>query len=213
MSRLVLKGLAKFGPGHVELYWLAGLCEERGAWFVRAVLRGVESGRYSMVSLPIGLAPLLSLSRVFAEGEMLSLPARGTLGNATIIDVADYEEVTSADIPSELYSFEGKRGGIQRLLRYRTAQGEILIPTIELIRYLFLHNRTLANAVMRPGALNLLFRPEIPGYQPKLTLHFTSRMPKICLSHQFAQELAWIALDPEARRAWDSVCLSSVGKQ
>jgi hypothetical protein len=213
MSRLFFRQLAKLSAEHVELYWLVGLCEEKTAWFIRAVMRGVKSNRYSMVSLPIGLSPLLSLGHVFAEGEMLSLPARGTFGSATIMDMSDYEEITSADIPSGLYSFGGKGGGTQRLLRYGTAQGEILIPAIELIRYLFLHNRTLANAVIRPGALNLLFHPELPGYRRELTLRFTSRIPKSCLSHQFAQEFAWIALDPDARRSWDSVCLQSQGKQ
>jgi hypothetical protein len=213
MSRLFLRQLVKLGPEHVELYWLAGLYEEENAWFVRAVMRGVDSHRYSMVALPIGLSPLLSLGHVFSGGEMLSLPARGVLGNATVTDMSDYEEITSADVPPELYSFGGKGGGVQRLLRYRTAQGEILIPTIELIRYLFLHNRTMANAVIRPGALNLLFHPEVPGYQRELTLRFTSRIPKSCLSHLFAQEFAWIALDPDARRAWDSVCLQSQGKK
>lgn len=213
MSRLFLRPLAKLGPEHVELYWLAGLCEEENAWFVRAVMRGVESNRYSMVPFPIGLSPLLSLGHVFAEGKMQTLPARGIFGNATITDVSEYEEITSADISSGLYSFGGKGGGIQRLLRYHTPQGEILIPTIELIRYLFLHNRTLANAVIRPGALNLLFHPEVPGYRREFTLRFTSQLPKSCLSRQFAQEFAWIALDPDARRAWDSVRLQSHGKQ
>ena len=213
MSRLLFQQFAKLNSEQVELYWLAGLFEEKNAWFIRAVMRGIESKRHSMVSLPIGLAPLLSLGHVFSESKMLSLPGRGILGNATVMDVSQYEEITSADIPPELYSFGGKRGGIQRLLRYHTSQGEILIPAIELIRYLFLHNRTLANAVMRPGALNLLFHPELPGYRRELTLRFTSRIPRSCLSRHFAQEFAWIALDPDARRAWDSVCLQSQGKQ
>lgn len=123
-----------------------------------------------------------------------------------------YEEITSADIPPELYSFDGKEGGIQRLFRYRTPQAEILIPAIELVRYLFLHNRTLANALMRPGALNLLFHPDVPGYRPELVLQFTADMPKHCLSRQFVQEFAWVALDPDARRAWDSVHLQSQGQ-
>lgn len=213
MSRLFLRQLAKLGHEPVELYWLVGLCEENNAWFVRAVMRGVTSNRYSMVLLPIGFSPLLALGHVFADGEMLALPARGLLGSATVMDVSDHEEITSADIPAELYSFGAKGGGVQRLFRYRTAQGEVLIPAFELIRYLFLHNRTLANAIIRPGALNLLFHPETPGYRTELTLRFTSRMPKSCLSRQFAQEFAWIALDPGARRAWDSVCLHSQGRQ
>lgn len=213
MSRLFLRQLAELGPEPVELYWLAGLHEENNAWSVRAVMRSVRSNRYNMVSLPIGLTPLLSLGHVFVQGEMLALPARGILASAMVVDVSDCEEITSADIRPELYSFDGNGGGIQRLLRFSTAQGEILIPAIELVRYLFLHNRTLANAVMRPGELNLLFHPEIPGYQRELTLLFTSQMPKNCLSRHFAQEFAWIAIDPDARRSWDSVRLKSLGKQ
>ncbi len=213
MSRLFLRQLAELGAEPVELYWLAGLHEENDTWFVRVVMRSVRSNRYNMVSLPIGLTPVLSLGHVFSQGEMLALPTRGILSSATVWDVSDYEEITSADIRPELYSFDRNGGGIQRLFRYSTAQGDILIPAIELIRYLFLHNRTLANAVMRPGELNLLFHPELPGYQRKLTLQFTSQMPKGCLSGRFAQEFAWIAIDPGARRSWDSVRLKSLGKQ
>lgn len=213
MSRLFFRQLAKLDPEQVELYWLAGLCDEKNFWFVRAVMRGMVSNRYSMVLFPIGLSPLLSLGHVFVEGEMLSLPARGIFGNAIVMDMSAYEEITSAEIPPELYSFGGRVGGIQRLFRYHTAEGEILIPAIELIRYLFLHNRTLANAVIRPGALNLLFHPEVPGYRRELMLRFTSRIPKSCLSRHFAQEFAWIAIDPDARRSWDSVYLQSQGKQ
>jgi hypothetical protein len=213
MSHLLIRQLANLGPEPVEMYWLAGLVEKESGWFVRAAMRGVESGRYSKVELPIGLLPILSLGRVFARGEQQSLPARGLIGQATISDTSECEEITSAAIPAGLYSFDRRGSGIQRLLRYRTAQGDVLIPTIELVRFLFLHNSTLAHAIVRPGALNLLFHPEAPGYQPVLTLRFTSKLPKRCLSHQFAQEFAWIALDPGARRAWDRVYLQSLGKE
>lgn len=214
MSRLVIQQFAELGTEHIELYWLAGLTRnEEGAWFVRVVVRGMLSECFYMHLLPIGMLPLLTLGKVFAEGEALSLSARGTIGTATISDVSRHEEITSADIPPELYSFGDKSGGVQRLFRYRTNQGEILIPAIEMIRYMFLHNRTLANALMRPGALNLLFHPEVPGYRPELVLRFTSDLPKNCLSHKFAQEFAWIALDPDARRAWDSIYLQSEGQQ
>jgi hypothetical protein len=214
MSRLFIPQFAELGSEHVELYWLAGLTRDvKEAWFVRAVVRGMSSSQFHMRYLPIGMMPLLTLGKVFADGELLSLSARGVVGAATIADISQHEEITSADIPPELYSFDGKAGGVQRLFRYRTPQAEILIPAIELIRYLFLHNRTLSNALMRPGALNLLFHPEVPGCRPELVLHFTADMPKRCLSHQFAQEFAWIALDPDARRAWDSVHLQSQGQK
>lgn len=213
MSKLFLRQIANLGSEHTEVYWLVGFVEEENGWFVRTVMRGIESHRHRMVLLPIGFAPLLSLGHIFAEGELLSLPARGVIGKAAIADLSEYTEITSAAIPETLYSFSGKEVGVQHLLRYHTAQGEIFIPAIELIRYLFLHNRTLANAIMRPGAINLLFQPQATGFQKELTLRFTSEMPFTSLSRQFAEEFAWLALDPDARHSWDSVYLQSRGKQ
>ena len=209
MSGLRIQQFANIGAENLELYWIAGLQEEKKSWFILVIMRGVESNKYHPVLLPVGLSPLLSLGHVFVHGERSSMPARGLFGTVTIEDLSVYEEINSADIPRELYSFGKNKGGIQRLLRYKTVQGDVFIPTFELIRYLFLHNRTLANAIIRPGELNLLFHPEIPGYQRVLTLRFTSKMPKNCLSRQFAKEFSWLALDVDARRAWDSVWLQS----
>lgn len=214
MSKLLLQQFSELDSELIEMYWLAGLTQtENNAWFVRSVARGLTSGRFYMQSLPIGMWPVLTLGMAFSKGDFLSMPARGMISNAKVLDLSVYEEITSADIPPELYSFEGHDSGIQRLFRYSTDQGEILIPTMELIRYLFLHNRTLANALMRPGDLNRLFRPELPGFRPEQALQFTADIPKRCLSNQFAQEFAWLALDPKARRAWDSVHLKSHGKE
>lgn len=214
MSKLLLQQFAKLDSEQIEMYWLAGLTHnESDAWFVRSVARGMLSGRFYMQLLPIGMWPLLTLGMVFAKGNLLSIPARGMMSKATISDISLYEEITSSNIPMELYSFEGYECGVQRLFRYSTDQGEILIPTMELIRYLFLHNRTLANALMRPGDLNRLFRPELPGYRSEQELQFTADMPKRCLSNQFAQEFTWLALDPDARHAWDSVYRQSHGEE
>ena len=213
MNRHFFSQIADLGAEIFEFYWIVGLLEDNGAWFFQAVMLGVESNSFSKVSLPIGLLPMLSLGQIFTNGKMLSLSARGIHGNALISDVSDFEEITSNEIPPALYSFNSKKLGVQRLFRYRSTVGVVLIPVIELIRYLFLHNRTLADAIMRPGALNLLFHPEMPGFRQKLDLQFTKLMPKGCLSDQFAQEFAWLAVDSDARRAWDSVCLQTKGQQ
>lgn len=214
MSNLLLQQFAELDSELIEMYWLAGLTHnENNAWFVRSVARGLTSGRFYMQSLPIGMWPVLTLGMAFSKGNLLSMPARGMMSNAVVFDLSAYDEITSANIPPELYSFEGHDSGVQRLFRYSTDQGEILIPTMELIRYLFLHNRTLANALMRPGDLNRLFRPELPGFRSEQELQFTADMPKRCLSNQFAQEFTWLALDPDARHAWDSVYQQSHGDE
>lgn len=213
MSRLILKSVANLAGEPVELYWFAGLTKQgRDAWFVRAVFRGTTTGQFHLKALPIGLLPVLTLGSVFEHGERKVEPFRGTQATISIADLSEYEVITSADIPQHLYSFDGHPGGVQRLFRFRTALGILLIPAIEWIRYLFLHNRTLANTVMRPGALNLLFSPQAPGYQAERVIRFTSEMPERCLSDRFVKEFAWLALDSDARRAWDSVSLESINQ-
>ena len=72
----------------------------------------------------------------------MALSSKGLIATEFIADLSIYEEITSSDIPQDLYTFHGRQTGTQRLLRYTTQNADIYIPTIELIRYLFLHNRT-----------------------------------------------------------------------
>ncbi|HYD30294.1 MAG TPA: hypothetical protein VEB64_05475 [Azospirillaceae bacterium] len=198
----------------LELLWLAGLRRDAGlGWRVRAVTLGVRSREVRGRALPIGLLPLLAPGRRFVDGELAETVARGTIDQLTIADVAAGQEVTSACIPPSLYSFEGHRGGVQRLLRYQVGDLTCLIPTIELVRFLFLHNKTLANFLMHAGGIMELCCPEPLGFHPTLHLRFTDQMPVRCLTKAFVREFAWLAVDPEGRRSWDSVYERTVGQK
>jgi hypothetical protein len=106
-------------------------------------------------------------------------------------------EVTSADIPTGLYPFFGHQGGVQRVIRYEIDGERIFVPTMELVRYLLLHNKTLANAVMVPGQLMTLYQFEPLGIYEELTLRFTSDMPMRSISKSFALEFAWLRFTPK----------------
>lgn len=206
MSKLYFTTIANLADEPLEVYWLAGLrCSAANNWFVVLALRGIQSGRFVRAQLPIGTLPMLTLGRVFERGELSTDPCRGVVASACIADVSSGREATSASIDANLYSFGRHTSGVQRLFEYQTEQGRILVPVIELVRFLFLHNKTLANCVMRPGALSLLFTPQSPGLQTTRKIQFTGDMPSRCLSHDFVREFAWLALEPGARRAWDSV--------
>ncbi|OQW68799.1 MAG: hypothetical protein BVN34_09045 [Proteobacteria bacterium ST_bin12] len=202
------------GAKPIETHWFVGLHQHHdGAYSVRAALKNVDDHQFHLSILPIGLLPILTHGQVYIEGKLMTLSLKGLIATEFIEDLSKYEEITSSDIPHDLYSFHGRQAGTQRLLRYTTQDAEIYIPTIELIRYLFLHNRTLANALMRPSALSLLYRPDMPGFRKELRLEFTKEMPIRSLSNKFAQEFAWIAFDIEARKSWDSVYLKSKGQE
>ncbi len=196
-----------------ELYWFAGTAfNERSDCLIRPVLRGVDSGTFHMCSLPMGMLPVLTLGRFFDHGQILDMTMRGTIESVLIEDMSQYSEITSADLPNSLYSFGNQSTGRQKLLRYEANGLEVFVPTMELIRYLYLHNKTLANALMRPDGLMTLFNPQFPGFHKELRIDFTAEMPKSSLTNDFAQEFAWIAMDVNARKSWDSVRKMSLGQ-
>jgi hypothetical protein len=196
-----------------EILWLAGFeRQDPDGWFVRVATQFVGSRKVKLWCPPIGLLPLLTPGTRISGGYLLRTSKRGVLWTVTIPNLADGEEISSAVISEDLYSFEGHRPGVQHLFRYRAGGEEVLIPSIELIRCLFLHSKTLANTLMQPGALMTLFRPEPVGIHSELHLQFTRQMPKENLSAEFAQEFAWLAVHPDGRRAWDSVYERSCDK-
>lgn len=165
-----------------------------------------------MCSLPIGMLPVLTIGRYFDHGQILDTTMRGTIESIQIDDMAQYSEITSADLPSSLYSFGNQSTGRQKLFHYEANGLEVFVPTMELIRYLYLHNKTLANALMRPSGLATLFNSQFPGFQKELRIDFTAEMPRSSLTNDFAQEFAWIAMDHSARKSWDSVRQMSLGQ-
>lgn len=212
MQRLIVETFER-EPEPLEVYWLAGLLRhpEEG-WQVRTVVRGTESGSFRMHVLPIGLLPILTLGSRFEKGQLLQYQSAGVTGFATVPDVAKAEELGSDALPAGLYPFGESKGGVQRLLRYQTDIGTLLVPTIELIRFLFVHNKTLAHALMQPGSLMTLHRQQNFQQGAPLLLHFSSDMPVRLLSHAFVQEFAWLAYDQSARKSWESVYGFTIGK-
>lgn len=206
MKHIVSVKAFNIGDELQELYWFAGTTfNDRSECIIRPIIKGVESGKFRMCHLPIGMLPFLTIGRYFDKGRIIDMTMRGTIDTIMIENMSNYVEITSAAIPPTLYSFDDKNAGKQRLLQYEIDGLEVFIPTIELIRYLFLHNKTLANVLMRPNGLMTLFNPQTPGFNKELRLDFTSDMPKTSLTNDFAQEFAWLAMDQEARKSWDSV--------
>lgn len=213
MRRMIYTELASAYDESIEVFWIAGLrCNARNEWWMRTVFRGRESQTLRCHDLPIGMWPLLGLGVGFDRGLIKTDGGLGELGEVVIEDMARFDIITSAQVPSALYALPEGRAGTQRLFRYRTSQGEVIVPVVELIRVLFLHNRTLALALMRPAGLEQLYYPEVAGPRSRALLRFTHQMPGSGIGRQFAAEFAWIVFDRNARRSWDSVRRLSEGK-
>lgn len=214
MKRMVFRSVAKFGGSDpVEVFWRTGFHRtEDNEWKVGVVYRNKRTEELKQVYEPIGMLPLLSLAVWFEHGVIQANDMLGEQCETIIPDVGAPEVITSAQLASDLYALPQERSGTQRLFRYHTAIGGVIIPAIELIRVLFAHNRALALALMRPAGLEQLIAPMEPGHQDTALLRFTKEMPKSAIGRDLAMNVAWIALDQGARRSWDSVSRLSVGQ-
>lgn len=192
----------------LEILWLAGHYQHpKLGKRIKVITRSISSGNIDEQRwLPIGLLPLLKPGRVVSRGTIQDLAANGTPMSAHIPNLASGEDLDAADcISKPLYPFGGHRGWSQRVLRYFADGKIVLIPTFELIRALFLHNKALVRAILQPAGLINLATPVEPGFHDKLQIDFTWGMPRRSLNRDIIREFAWITADPAARAAWDSV--------
>ena len=213
MRRIVFRSIAGLSKDPVEVFWLRGLVRnERNEWNVRVVYRVKGTNDLIPVEEPIGMFPLLSPGIWFEHGQMRTDELPGSDFETIVPDVGRPEILTSADLPHELMPLPKGTNRAQRLFHYRTAKGDVLIPVIELARAMFIHNRALALALMRPAGLEQLYAALKPGWSEIATIRFTREIDPRAISRTFALEFAWIALDPDARRAWDSIQRLSMGQ-
>lgn len=188
------------------LLWLRSLRQEaNGDWRITAVLRGIETKNRYPIELPFGLMPALIPGTVFNKGRPGATPDIGQLEFATVPSLRHYELVSLRDVPASVFPTGQSWNWDQKLYLYRTPEMDLYVPPIELVRHLFLHDRVLANAILRRGALAELWAPLRPGYYKELVLQFSSAMPVTILTTRFVADFAWLAVNKGGVGSWDSV--------
>lgn len=190
----------------VALVWIRNLNRDRvGDWSLTCALRGIESGDMRFAKVPFGMAPTLALGRVYIDGVLAETTQIGELGQVFISALQDAEYVTLSEVPADIFSDKRPRTSNQKLLLYRTPELDLYIPPLELVRRLFLHDRVLANVILRHGGLADLWVPVPPSEAKELVLDFTSTMPQRLLTQAFVREFAWLAMHPTGLASWNSV--------
>ncbi|WP_138471792.1 hypothetical protein [Poseidonocella sp. HB161398] len=157
------------------------------------------------VVVPFGMAPALALGRIYNDGFLSLATQMGSLGQVFIAALQDTEYVTLSDVPADVFSDKMPRKSQQKLLLCRTPGLDVYIPPLELVRRLFLHERVLANVILRHGGLADLCVPVPAGHVQNLALEFTSAMPQKLLTEAFVREFAWLAAHPVGAASWNSV--------
>ena len=201
-------------PGDLTLRWLNGITKGPGNRRQVAALFLKDDGETVFRRLPFGMLPFLMPGFVVSRGEVLTTRRGGKQGRAIIPDLSAPEIVTVHDaLPRRHYDLGGHTGGSHRILRYQSRDWAILIPEMELIRFLFLHGKVMAHAILQPmGLMDLAITPT-PGSYHEILIEFQAGMPHALTGPEFVKEFAWLAIHPDGRRAWDSVLRLSQGQQ
>lgn len=201
-------------PGDLTLRWLNGIATGSDKRMLVTALFLRDNGETVFRRLPFGMLPFLMPGFVVSRGEILITRRGGKQGRAMIPDLSAPEIVTVLDsVTRSHYDLGGHTGGSHRILRYQSGDWAILIPEMELIRFLFLHGKVLANAILQPmGLLQLAITP-VPGFYGEILIEFQAGMPRALTRSDFVKEFAWLAVHPDGRKAWDSVLRLSQGQQ
>lgn len=208
-----IASMAKY-TGDLTLRWLNGVTKTSDGALQVGVLLRQDNGETFVQRLPFRMLPFLTPGLVVSQGEVLTTRRGGKSGWAVIPDLSrpDVLPVLKAFTRSH-YNLGGHLGGEHRILRYQSGDWKILIPTMELIRFLFLHGKVMADAILQPmGLTNLAITPA-PGLYSEILIEFQSSMPRALMRPEFVQEFAWAAVHPDGRKAWDSVRRLSQGQR
>ena len=81
----------------------------------------------------------------------------------------------------------------------------LYFPALLLIRLLFIRSDFLASAIFRPHSSSFFFRPGAELSKGVMKLDIGRDWPVSLMSADNVRMLAWLALRPDARAAWDSV--------
>lgn len=194
------------GHAEVELHWFTGLHRtQNNEWMIGVVLKEQDGRFRHLKDVPVGKLPILTIGSLYKAGVFERHVEGSSNAEMFIANVAEGLEISSDQLPVGLHDFDGRRTGMQRLFQYSCGDLVIYVPAVELIRYLFLHNRFLANQIMRPSALASLMTVMEPGHYDELHIDFTDILPQEFLRKAFVEQIAWICYDPEGRRSWDSI--------
>ena len=171
-----IKQFARFGEP-VEVRWLGRIVKRDGDWVIAVTIQLLERNERRDLLLPFGLAPELVPGRIYVDGLCTTSVGHGIPGSAIIPKMRECEVVRLGDLPGSIFPNGKPPRSAQPILRYRIGDCDLFVPPIELIRRLFLLEKSLAYAILRIGGLWDLVRYEEPGFFDRRVLHFTEAMP------------------------------------
>ncbi|MNO34834.1 Transposon Tn7 transposition protein TnsE [compost metagenome] len=190
----------------VELTWFgSAYMDYKGAWRVRVAFRRA-SGEVKILSRAWGQIPLLRIGQIYTDGVLNQVrPMSGSSYTFTIPSLDTGRFTNGFQLPKRLIDF-GKNPelGTQNIIQYAIGNVTFCIPTLELIRAMFINSKLMAYSLLQPHGLEQLI-DHCELEEDVLHFHLGQRVPDTMATESNARHMSWIYFDLNMRAMWNSV--------
>ena len=208
MARKLLIADWPFGLGELAtLHWLRSpyMAGDDRHWCVDAVFRGVESGKSHDISLPWGMLPYLRLGMLFENGRPKTRSTdAGQISIVRLFNDAKFGlRRVGGVVLKNLYPLDTQTNLDELCIKVENNDQIMLVPCIEIARSFFAQSRFLSYALLQPDSFSDFVRAR--QSDGKVTLEFSSLVPKNMIKSDFIISVAKILFDQEWSDQWRAV--------
>lgn len=151
--------------------------------------------------------PLLRIGTPYYDGLPMQTQKMGTLFQIKVDNLKNGFASKAIDICRSFNYFLYKKPELmnQHIWSFQSDGITYHIPQTEMIRALFMINKTLTNALLRPNGLDLLVNKASIDQDQKAAINFSDEIPGTIMTDDFARYFGWLYLHPEIKQSYSSV--------
>ncbi|EMA6344098.1 Tn7-like element transposition protein TnsE [Bacillus cytotoxicus] len=194
-----------FGNKLVTLTWLGDVNLKNNQWFIRAAFE--YNSQIEMLEFPIAAIPLLKIGAKYQDGICLDTQRKGIIYDVKIPNLDQYRVVSALDACKKFsYYLHANKELMHQLTFEFSVEGKTYyLPQTEFVRAVFVTNKIMANAMIRPNGLELLVnRAELNGNTASIDL--VDEIPNgIARDKDFIRYFTWLYFNMDLKASFESI--------
>lgn len=180
----------------VVLHWIKSpmMKGDEKQWMMDVVFKR-PNGTLSDLSVPWGLLPMLRLGKEFIDGFATGCNDIGEVSNISFSDKASLKvEESFTAVSKNRYELSTKNNLQEKCVIIFDGAQTVVIPCLEIIRFFFAINKTIAHKLLQPFDFSELVVASIEDKE--VFLEFTRQIPQYILSDLFLKFITRTFFDP-----------------
>ena len=194
--------------GEVQVYWYGDTFIRSSGGFLNVGFLDLAADKIFIETVPYADILFHRIGQTYLNGKVA--PASDQVNferrSITIPDLSFVEILNAFPAIETLIYLYGEREFLrQKVLIYRVDGVEYILPAVELIRALFLHNKAMCEALMQPSGIDRLYQRPVSTDDSVFELNFSKLISSRLVNEDFAEYFAWIVATPQILNSWNSI--------